>query len=151
MAEHIALSEVEATLHELIQRLRDEQEAFRELGQRLMNEEAKRHFLEATQRRAEYAAELENEMHRMGVHDTNVKPSTGTKMKDWWAEMSAGIQRGDSPLLTSAEAREDETKKIYAEALRHDLPKPLREMLETQYAHIQRSHDEVKAMRDKRY
>jgi uncharacterized protein (TIGR02284 family) len=149
MTEHIPLPEVESTLEELIHRLRDEQEAFRELGERLGDADAKRHFLTETQKRAEYAAELENELHRMGVHDVKIAPSVVTKAKLLLTELRAKIDRGDHPLLSAAEASEDEAKRAYTEALKHELPRPLREMLEKQYEHVQRSHDLVKAMRDK--
>ena len=69
MPEHIALDKVEGTLLLLIETLRDGQEGFRELGHRLHDGKAKHFFLEETQKRAEFAAELENELHRMGMHD----------------------------------------------------------------------------------
>lgn len=69
MPEHIALDKVEAGLTEIVNRLRESQEGYRELGHRLQNETAKRIFMRETQTRAEYAAELENELHRMGMHD----------------------------------------------------------------------------------
>jgi uncharacterized protein (TIGR02284 family) len=150
MPEHIVLDKVESTLHGLIEQLRDEQEGFRELGHRLVNDRAKRFFLEETQKRAEYAAELENELHRMGVHDVNVTTSRGTKVRLFWTEVKSKLADGDHSLLSTAEEGEDEAKKAYVEALRLDLPLPLREMLDRQHAHIQRSHNEVKALRDKR-
>ena len=75
MPEHIALGKVESTLNELIETLRSNQEGFKELGHRLQNDRAKRFFLEETQVRAEYAAELENELHRISMHDVK---KTGT-------------------------------------------------------------------------
>ena len=151
MPEHIALDKVEVALHELIQNLRDEQEGFRELAHRLNSDRAKRFFLEETQVRAEYAAELENELHRMGVHDVTVSTSRREKAKVWWAEMKSALAEGDHSLLLAAEEGEDTTRKTYVAALRMELPLPLREILDRQYAHIQRSHDDVKALRDKHY
>ena len=71
MPENIVLGKVESTLKDLIEVLRDGQQGFKELGHRLQDADAKRFFLQETQVRAEYAAELENELHRMGVHDVN--------------------------------------------------------------------------------
>jgi uncharacterized protein (TIGR02284 family) len=151
MPEHIALDKVESTLDDLIQRLRDEQEGFRELGHRLLNERAKRFFLEETQVRAEYAAELENELHRMGVHDVNVSLSRSMKPRLFWAGFKSKIAEGDHALLAAAQEGEDDARKAYAEALRNDLPLPLREILDHQQAHILRTHEDVKAMIDKHY
>ena len=57
---------------------------------------------------------------------------------------------GDHTLLETAEAGEDAAKKAYKDALEKDLPLPIKQLLDTQYAHIQNSHDYVKAERDRR-
>src|SRR6185437_14529513 len=136
MPEHIALKKVEVALHELIDRLRAEQEGFRDLGHRLQNEQAKRFFLEETQRRAEYAAELENELHRMGVHDVKEDISRASKARLLWGEIQASLAGGQKALLSTAEKLDEATLKIYAAALKEELPLPLREMLDRQQAHL---------------
>jgi uncharacterized protein (TIGR02284 family) len=148
MAEHIALDKVESTLKDLIETLRDGHEGFTELGHHLQDGAAKRFFLEETQVRAEYAAELENELHRMGVKDVKVGTSTSSKAHRFWGELKAKLGGGDHTLLATAEQGEDVAKKSYADALKEDLPLPVRELLDRQYEHIQLAHDKVKAMRD---
>src|ERR1700727_1970027 len=115
MPEHIALDKVESALKNLVEVLRDGQEGFKELGHRLQNDDAKRFFLEETQRRAEYAAELENELHRMGVHDVKVSTSHSGKARLFWAEIKAKLAGGDHALLSTAEQGEDTAKKAYAD------------------------------------
>ena len=51
-------------------------------------------------------------------------------------------------LLETAEQGEDAAKKAYRDALQKELPLPVRQLLSTQYVHIQESHDCVKAARD---
>jgi uncharacterized protein (TIGR02284 family) len=148
MPEHIALKKVEVALHELIDRLRAEQEGFRDLGHRLQNEQAKRFFLEETQRRAEYAAELENELHRMGVHDVKEDISGASKARLLWGEIQASLAGGQKALLSTAEKFDEATLKIYAAALKEELPLPLREMLDRQQAHLRRSQDQSRALHD---
>ena len=148
MPEHIALKKVEVALHELIDRLRAEQEGFRDLGHRLQNEQAKRFFLEETQRRAEYAAELENELHRMGVHDVKEDISGASKARLLWGEIQANLAGGQKALLSTAEKFDEATLKIYAAALKEELPLPLREMLDRQQAHLRRSQDQSRALHD---
>jgi uncharacterized protein (TIGR02284 family) len=148
MPEHIALKKVEVALHELIDRLRAEQEGFRDLGHRLQNEQAKRFFLEETQRRAEYAAELENELHRMGVHDVKEDISRASKARLLWGEIQANLAGGQKALLSTAEKFDEATLKIYAAALKEELPLPLREMLDRQQAHLRRSQDQSRALHD---
>jgi uncharacterized protein (TIGR02284 family) len=148
MPENIALGKVESALKDLIEILRDGQQGFKELGHRLENADAKRFFLEETQRRAEYAAELENELHRMGVHDVNVSPSRIGKVRLLWGEVQASMAGGQKALLSTAERGDDVASKAYADALKEDLPLPLREMLDRQLAHIERAQDKVKALHD---
>ena len=148
MPENIALGKVESTLKDLIEILRDSQQGFKELGHRLQNDDAKRFFLEETQRRAEYAAELENELHRMGVHDVKVSLSHSGKARLLWGEIQASMAGGQKALLSTAVRGDEVARKAYADALKEDLPLPLREMLDRQQAHIQRTQDKVKALHD---
>lgn len=148
MAEHIALDKVESILKELVEVLRDGQDGFKELGHRLQNDKAKRFFLEETQRRAEYAAELENELHRMGVHDVKVSTSHSGNARIFLGEVESSLAGGQKALLSTAERSDGAAMKVYAKALKDDLPLPLRQMLDRQQAHIQRSHDQVKALHD---
>jgi uncharacterized protein (TIGR02284 family) len=148
MPEHTALDKVESTLKELVETLRSNQEGFKELGHRLQNDKAKRFFLEETQVRADYAAELENELHRMGVHDVEVGISFKSKARHIWGEIQASLAGGQKALLSTAEKGDDVAKEVYATALKEDLPLPLRELLQRQLTHIQRSHDQIKALHD---
>jgi uncharacterized protein (TIGR02284 family) len=67
-----------------------------------------------------------------------------------WGDLKAHLGGGDHALLETAEAGEDSAKKAYQEALDKELPLPIKQLLTTQYAHIQVSHDYVKAARDSR-
>ena len=148
MPEHISTDKVESTIKELIETLRDGHQGFTELGHGLKDNEAKRFFMEETQVRAEYAAELENELHRMGVKDVKVGTSMSSKAHRVWAELKNKVGGGDHALLDTAEQGEDTAKKAYEDALKQELPAPLRELLQRQQAHVQMSHDRVKALRD---
>ncbi|HEX4582404.1 MAG TPA: PA2169 family four-helix-bundle protein [Acidobacteriaceae bacterium] len=147
MPEHIALDKVESSLKELIETLRGSQEGYQEFGARLHDPRAKRLFLEETQRRAEYAAELENELHRMGVHDVKEGVSPTAKLRHLWGEIQAHLS-GDQALLSAAEKSDDVARKAYASTLKQELPLPLREMLDRQLAHIERSHAELRTLHD---
>ena len=150
MPEHIVLDKVEATLQELVEVLRDNQKGFKELGHRLLEGRAKRFFLEETQVCAEYAAELENELHHMGVHDVKVSTTRRTKAHLFWIVLESKLADGDRILLSTAEQSEELAMGAYEEALQDDLPLPLRELLDRHLVHIRRAHDEIKALRDKR-
>jgi uncharacterized protein (TIGR02284 family) len=148
MAEHIALDKVESTLKELVDTLRSNQEGFKELGHRLQNDRVKRFFLEETQVRATYAAELENELHRMGMHDVKGNVSRKSKARLLWGEIQASLAGGQKALLTTAEKGDDAAIEDYTGALKQELPLPLREMLQRQLTHIERAREQVKAFHD---
>jgi uncharacterized protein (TIGR02284 family) len=148
MPEHIALDKVESTLNELIETLRETHEAYKEMGARLHDARAKRLFLEETQVRAEYAAALENELHRLGVHDVKAGVSLRAKAHLRWGKVQASLAASQKALLSTAEKRDDAAREAYANALKQDLPLPLREVLERQQEHIQRVHDKVRALHD---
>jgi uncharacterized protein (TIGR02284 family) len=148
MPEHIALDKVESTLKELIETLRGNHEGFKELGHRLHDGRAKRFFLEETQVRAEYAAELENELHRMGVKDVKAGTSLRAKARRLWGEIQASMAGGQLALLSTAEKGDDAAKEVYDSALKEELPLPLREILVRQRSHVERSLDQIKALHE---
>jgi uncharacterized protein (TIGR02284 family) len=146
MAEN--LEKTEKNLHDLIETLRDGHQGFLELEKNLKDPEARKLFREETLVRAEFAAELENEMHHFGVKDVKVPTSTTAgKAHRVWGELRARLGGGDHALVATASQSEDETRKIYEEALAsEDFPLPLREVLLRQQRHVETAHDRVKAL-----
>lgn len=68
----------------VIQVLLDGQKGLAAIGSEVKDETVKRYLLEETQVRANYAAELENELHRLGVHDVNeTGTAAGTVHRVW--------------------------------------------------------------------
>ena len=144
------LEKTKANLQDLIETLRDGHQGFIELEKNLKDPEARKLFREETLVRANFAAELENELHRLGVKDVKVSSSTAGKVHRAWGELKARLGGGDHALLATAEQGEDEAKKAYEEALgSEDFPLPLRELLLRQQMHILHAHEQVKALRDR--
>jgi uncharacterized protein (TIGR02284 family) len=148
MPEHIALDRVESRLKDLIGILRDGQEGFKELGHRLQHDRAKQLFLKEMQVHAEYAAELENELHRLGVHDVKATASRSSKARLLWGEIQASLAGGEKALLSTAAKQEELAAKAYADAMKEELSLPLRELLDRQQEHIERTHNQIKALHD---
>jgi uncharacterized protein (TIGR02284 family) len=143
------LEKTEKTLRELIETLRDGHQGFIELEKNLKDPAARKLFREETLTRANFAGELEGELHRFGVKDVKVSASTAAKVHRAWGELKARLGGGDHALLAAAEQGEDEAKHAYEEALAsEDWPLPLRELLLRQQRHILETHDRVKALRD---
>ncbi|MBW4028117.1 PA2169 family four-helix-bundle protein [Acidipila rosea] len=148
MAESIDHEKVKATLEKLVDFLRDSHQGFTEIGNHIKDESARLYFMKETQVRANFAGELENELHRLGVKDVHQSGMLSGKVHRAWGELKANLGGGDHALLATAEQGEDAAKKAYQEALKEHLPADIREILTRQQTHIQTAHDTVKALRD---
>lgn len=142
------LQEVEATLRSVIEILIDGQEGFQKIGDELKDPTLKRYFLAESLKRAEFRGGLETVLHQEGIHDIHESGTASGAIYRAWAGLKAALGGGDHTLLVTAEQAEDESKAAYKEALNKELPFPVRQLLATQAAHIQASHDYVKAARD---
>jgi uncharacterized protein (TIGR02284 family) len=140
--------EVEDTLLSVIQSLIDGQEGFQSIGEHLKNETMKRYFLAESLKRASFRGDLENMLHTEGVHDVKESGTVSGTLHRTWGDLKAKLGGSDHTLLETAEAAEDAAKEAYKEALTKELPLPVHQLLSTQYAHIQTSHDYVKTARD---
>lgn len=148
MPESIDQKKVQQTLEKLIDFLRDSHQGFTDIGKHIEDPSARTFFLQETQVRAEFAGELENELHRLGVKDVEQSGMLSGKVHRTWGELKAKLGGGDHTLLATAEQGEDAAKAAYDEALKEHLPADIRDILLTQQAHIKSSHDKVKAFRD---
>ena len=140
--------EMESTLLDVIKTLEDSQKGFADIGEHLKDEQLKRYFLAESLKRANFRAELENELHRAGVADVKESGTVAGALHRTWGDLKAKLGGGDHTLLETAEQGEDEAKKAYKEALDKDLPLPIRQLLSEQQAHVLTSHDYVKSHRD---
>ena len=141
-------SEVQSVLKAIVNILEDSQKGFADIGEHLQDETLKRYFLAESLKRANFRGELENELHRHGVADVHETGTTAGAIHRTWGDLKAKLGGGDKTLLETAESGEDTAKKAYAEALKQDLPVPIRQLLTEQQSHVLASHDFVKAQRD---
>jgi uncharacterized protein (TIGR02284 family) len=142
-------TELETVLKEVINILEDGQKGFADIGSHLKDETLKRYFLAESLKRANFRAELENELHRHGVHDVHEEGTAAGTLRRVWFDLKEKLRAGnDHSLLATAEASEDEAKRVYADALSKELPHPLRQLLAEQNAHILSSHNYVRDHRN---
>ena len=141
--------ETERVLLGVIKSLIDGQKGFADIGEHLKDDTLKRYFLAESLKRANFRAELENELHRAGMADVNESGSAVGTVHRVWGDLKVHLGAGsDHQLLVTAEQGEDAAKKTYKEALEKDLPLPVRSLLTEQQAHIVISHDYVRNHRD---
>jgi len=140
--------ETELALKSVINILQDGQKGFADIGDHLKDDTLKRYFLAESLKRARFRADLENELHRAGVHDVKETGTTAGTVHRVWADLKAKLGGGDHSLLETAEQGEDAAKEVYEDALNRDLPLPVRQLLVEQQAHILTSHDYVRDHRN---
>ncbi len=141
--------ETERVLLDVIKSLVDGQKGFADIGEHLKDETLKRYFLAESLKRANFRAELENELHRAGMADVKESGSAAGAVHRVWGDLKAHLGGGsDHQLLVTAEQGEDVAKKAYKDALEKDLPLPIRQLLTEQQAHVNNSHDYVRNHRD---
>ncbi|MGD0914092.1 MAG: PA2169 family four-helix-bundle protein [Terracidiphilus sp.] len=140
--------QVEDTLRSVIQSLIDGQEGFQKIGEHFKDETLRRYFAAESLHRAEFRGELEEVLHQEGVHDVKEKGTVEGTVERTWGDLKAHLGGGDHTLLATSEEIEDAAVRAYQEALDAELPLPIRQTLTRQYAHVQSSHDYVKAARD---
>ncbi len=142
-------AELEKVLKSVINVLQDGQKGFADIGEHLKDETLKRYFLAESLKRANFRAELENELHRHGVKDIHEEGTVAGSLHRTWGDLKAKlVSPTDHSLLATSEQGEDQAKKVYKDALEQELPLPVRQLLSEQNAHIVSSHDYVRDHRD---
>ena len=144
----ISNKELITTLHDVIQSLIDGQEGFQKIGEHLKDQTLKKYFLAESLKRSEFRGELETMLHTEGDHNPKESGSVSGAIDRTWGDLKAHLGGGDHTLLETAEQGEDAAKKAYQDALNKELPLTVKQLLQTQNAHIQKSHDYVKTARD---
>lgn len=135
----------------LVQLCRDGQNGFRESAEKLSDPSARSYFLEKSTERARFAAELENEVHRLGEGDTKTEGSIPGALHRGWINLKSALGGGDGAILAEAERGEDIAKEAYEKAIGNDdLPQNIRAVIERQFMSVKEAHDRVKQMRDSR-
>jgi uncharacterized protein (TIGR02284 family) len=148
MQETKELVDVNKVLRQVIDVLHDGHEGMMEIEKHLKDESAKHFFQRESQVRAEYAAELENELHRLGQHDVKEGGTASGSIHRAWGEIQAHLGAGDHGLLATAEQGEDAAKKVYEKALEEKMPGDVRDLLQAQQKHIIEAHNKVRDLRD---
>ncbi len=97
-----------------------------------------------------FAAELTNEVHRLGGK-ASTDSTTGGKIHRAWMDVKATFTGNDrQAMLNSAEFGEDHALKAYDEALASDaeISAETRQLITDQRSAIQKEHDIIKKIRD---
>jgi uncharacterized protein (TIGR02284 family) len=143
------IKQTEFAIHTVIESLIDSQEALVAIGEKLEDRSLKRFFLSESLTRAQFRGELESVLNQEGISDMREAGTTAGTVHRAWAGLKFKLGGGDHTLLTTAEQGEDAAREVYDNAIQTTLPLPLRQLLTSQAAHIQETHDFMKAALDR--
>lgn len=142
--------EAKNLLLDLIEVLQDGHKGMLDLGQRLQSEPAKEIILRESLVRAELAAELENQLHRMGESDVEQRGTLGGALHRAWSDLKAKLGGSDESLLASIELGEIGTDKAYERVLEEPMPGDVRDLVRGQHEHIHTALERIRSLRGSR-
>ena len=141
--------EIISTVNRLIETSKDGEEGFRQAAEAVKDRELKSLFREFSQQRARFAAELQSEARHLGESKPETESSTAGALHRAWINLKSAMTSGDDhAILAECERGEDSAVREYEEALKTNLPAPLREIISRQYREIQSAHNSIKQLRD---
>ena len=142
------LVDAEGTVQQVIDNLRDAQEGLQKTGEAIKEEPVKLFLLAESLARAEFRGELENILIQEGVHDVHETGTAMGKLLKAWSGVKLKLGAGDDSLLEIAEKEEQLAIEAYHQALSKKLPRPIKEVLETQVQRVVASHKFIVKARD---
>lgn len=141
------LVEAEGTLRYVIENLIDAQGGFQTLADGVKNEDLKVFFLGESLKRAQFRGDLESILHQEGVRDIKETGTAAGAFVRAWNGLKAKLGGGSEALLQAAEEAEHTMMEAYNDALKRDLPAPIKHVLAEQALWIVASHNAIRTAR----
>ena len=135
-----------STLNNLIETCKDGEEGFRTAADGVKNSDLRTLFLTYSQQRAQFAAELQNEVRHLGG-DPEERGSVAASLHRGWINIKSAVTGEDEgAVISECERGEDSAVRNYQSALNEDLPANIRSTVERQYTQVKEAHDRVRAL-----
>jgi uncharacterized protein (TIGR02284 family) len=143
------ISEVRATLNDLIATCKDSQAGFHAAAEKLKDKYIHSLFLQFYLQRSEFAGELQAEVTREGGEPAESGTTAGVIHRGWIGLKTALAADSDHEILVEAERGEEAAVKNYIAALRRRLPGDIEAIVSRQFREIQEVHKKVKELLEK--
>ena len=128
-----------AVLNHLIETCKDAERGFRHVAEHAVDPAVKSLFLDIASQRARFAADLLPFAQRLGGADAHDGTTAGALHRTWIDLRSAIFRNDPVAIVHEAERGESFSRGIYKEALDGMLPPTARELVENQYAELERT------------
>ena len=136
------------TLDKLIDTCKDGEYGFRTSAEHVRSEHLRSVFLERAESCRQGATELQQAVVRCGGKPDEHSSASGTLHRGWLGLKGVLTGDRDQAALNECERGEDAALARYREALKHDLPSDIAEIVQRQYEGVKRNHDQIRSLRD---
>lgn len=139
------VDEVINVLNNLIETCKDREYGYRAAAEAVNDDQLKTLFRAYEKQSAQYAAELQDEVRRLGGD-----PDKGGSVAGWfmrgWMNIKSVVSGDDSALVAECERGEDSAKSNYESALKEFLPADVQALIQRQFAGVREGHDRIRAL-----
>jgi uncharacterized protein (TIGR02284 family) len=141
-------SDAISTLNNLIETCKDGENGFRTAVDGVQKSDLRSLFNSYAQQRAQFAAELQAEVRRLGGDPETTGSVAATLHRGWINIKSTVTGMDEGAVLAECERGEDSAVKNYEEAMKENLPANVQTVVQRQYMQIKEAHDRVRALRN---
>lgn len=138
--------EVIATLNNLVETCKDGQNGFRTAAEGIKNSELTTLFNTYSQQRAQFAAELQSEVRRLGGEPEETGSTAAVVHRGWINIKSAVTGEDEAAVISECERGEDSAVEAYEEALETDLPNDVKVIVSRQFSQVKEAHDRIRSL-----
>ena len=136
-----------SVLNNLIETCKDGENGFRTAAEGVKNSDLRTLFHTYSQQRAQFAAELQNEVRHLGGNPENAGSVAASLHRGWMDIKSAVTGEDEGAVISECERGEDSAVRNYEDALREEnLPSNLRAIIESQFTQVKEAHDRIRTL-----
>ncbi len=139
-------NDVVSILNGLIETCKDGQEGFKTASETIRNSEFRRLFNIFSQQRAQFLAELQAEVHRIGGNPSQSGSVAGTLHRGWMNLKAAVTRVDEGAIIAECQRGEEAAVNNYQEALKADLPLDVQYVVKRQYMDIKDAYDRIRIL-----
>ncbi len=138
--------EVISTLNNLVETCKDGQNGFRTAAEGVKDTKLTTLFNTYSQQRGQFAAELQNEVRRLGGEPGETGSTAAVLHRGWINIKSAVTGEDEGAIISECERGEDSAVKAYEEALKNNLQGDVKMLVERQFSQVKEAHDLVRSL-----
>jgi uncharacterized protein (TIGR02284 family) len=138
--------EVISVLNDLIETCKDGQNGFRTAAEETKSSELRTLFNTYSLQRAKFAAELQDEVLRLGGEPEETGSTAAVLHRGWMNIKSTVTGEDEGSIISECERGEDSAVAAYEEALENVLPGNLTVIVENQFSQVKEAHDRIRSL-----